>query len=149
MRVDAVEVRARILAEHGAIRGMLVSLDAVARRVATGERPLVGPLRVEGETLLKRFGDHVLWEDFHLVPLLRGSGAWGAERAAHLDDEHREQRRVLEHCLAAVLDPSRPVPVVARTLVDLVDLLLSDMEEEERLLLDPRLLALGAIAGKA
>lgn len=134
------EVRARILAEHVAIRGMLTSLEHVARGVGEGDASLVGALRREGEALLRRLQEHMLWEDIHLAPALRQADAWGEERAAKLDSDHREQRQVLTHCLGAVNDPSRPAIVVARTLIDLVGMLRADMEEEERLLLDERVL---------
>jgi len=39
-----------------------------------------------------------------------------------------------------VQDESRPARIVARTLVDLAQLLRDDMEQEERLLLDERVL---------
>jgi len=134
------EVRARILADHVAIRGMLLSLEEVARRVRGGELSLLGALRLEGEALLERLQAHMLWEDLHLAPALREADAWGEERAAKLDGDHREQRQVLAHCLAAVTDQSRPAPVVARTLLDLVGMLREDIEDEERLLLDERVL---------
>jgi hypothetical protein len=134
------EVRARILADHVDLRRMLAGLEVLARRVLGGEPSLVGPLRLEGELLLQRLQDHMLWEDLHLAPALRQADAWGDERARRLDSEHREQREVLRHCLAAVQDASRPTPVVARSLIDLVQLLRADMDEEEREMLDPAVL---------
>jgi len=134
------EVRARILADHVAIRGMLLSLEHVAQRVRGGEQSLLGALRLEGEALLRCLQDHMLWEDLHLAPALRQADAWGEERAARLDSDHREQRQVLAHCLSAVCDESRPAPVVARTLIDLVGLLRKDIQDEECLLLDERIL---------
>jgi iron-sulfur cluster repair protein YtfE (RIC family) len=125
------EARVRVLADHVAIRGMLSGVEDLARRVAGGERPLLSPLRAAGETLMKRLEEHIFWEDLHLVPLLRAAGGTAARLAARLDGEHREQREVLAHCLAAVQDARRPAPLVARTLVDLIALLRSDMEAEE------------------
>jgi iron-sulfur cluster repair protein YtfE (RIC family) len=134
------EIRQRILADHVALRGMLLGLEDVARRVEQGERSLIRALRVEGEALMRRLQEHMVWEDLHLAPALRRADSWGEERAACLDSDHREQRQVLAHCLSTVSDASRPVPVVARTLIDLVGMLREDIEEEERLLLDPRVL---------
>ena len=134
------EVRARILADHVAIRGMLLGLEGLADRVRDGDRSLVGALRLEGEALLARLKDHMFWEDLHLAPALRKADAWGEERAALLDSDHQEQRQVLAHCLSAVNDESRPAVVVARTLIDLVAMLRKDIEDEERLLLDARVL---------
>ena len=134
------EVRARICADHGAIRGILEGVAALARRVEGDEHDLLGALRLEGEALLRRLEDHLFWEDLHLAPALRQADAWGEARAGQLDADHRQQREVLAHCLAAVQDERRPARVVARTLVDLTELLRDDMQEEERLLLDERVL---------
>ena len=134
------EIRARILADHVAIRGMLRSLEHVARQVRAGDHSLVGALRVEAEAFLHRLGDHLHWEDLHLAPALRQADAWGEERAAQLERDHREQRQVLAHCLAAVNDARRPAAVVARTLDDLAGMLRQDIEDEDRLLLDERVL---------
>jgi hemerythrin-like domain-containing protein len=134
------EVRARVLAEHAELRKQLAAVEAAARRVLGGERTSLGLLRHEGEAFLNRLADHMRWEDAHLAPALRDADAWGEERVRRLDRDHREQRDVLEHCLAAVRDASRPAPVVARVLVDLVQLLRDDMDEEERVALDPAVL---------
>ena len=134
------EVHARIRAEHGAIRGILDGVVALARRVERGERGLLGALRLEGEALLRRLEEHLVWEDRYLAPALRQADAWGEERVAKLDADHRQQREVLAHCLAAVRDKRRPARVVARTLADLVQLLCDDMDAEERDLLDGRVL---------
>jgi iron-sulfur cluster repair protein YtfE (RIC family) len=139
------EVRAHILADHVAIRGMLLSLESVADRVRGGDRSLVAVLRVEGEALLRHLQQHMLWEDRHFAPALRRADTSGEERAARLDSDHREQRQVLAHCLSAVNDESRPASVVARTLIDLVAMLREDIEDEERLLLDERVLRDDAI----
>ena len=140
------EVRAQILADHVAIRGMLLALEQVAQRVRDGELSLVGALRLEGETLLRHLEEHMLWEDLHLAPALRDADAWGEQRAAQLDLDHREQRQVLAHCLAAVTDASRPAAVVARTLIDLAEMLRQDIEDEDRLVLDERVLRDDVIA---
>ena len=81
------------------------------------------------------------WEDVHLRPaLLEIPDAWGKEHAEELDRDHREQRELLSDALDRVQDPSRPPSLVARNLLDLVELLRADMEQEERDLLDERVL---------
>ena len=130
------ELRARILADHVAIRRMLAGLEEVARRVAAGDLSFVDPLRLDGEALLRRLHDHMTWEDQHLAPALRRGRASGEEHAARLAEDHRAQREVLAYCLVSVQDLSRPVPVVARTLIDLVGMLREDIEDEEKQLVD-------------
>lgn len=134
------EVRRRVLEDHERIRAMLVVLEATAGQVLSGEAHLLGSLRLEGGTLLGTLREHMHWEDVHLRPALLEADAWGLERAERLDHDHREQRELLGYALASVEDQSRPAPVIARTLLDLVKLLRADMEDEERWLVDARVL---------
>ena len=134
------EVRRRVLADHDALRDKLSRLQKVAQQVLEGERSLLGALRLEGEALLKLLLEHMQWEDVNLDAALRHSDAWGDERAAQLARDHREQRELLEHALRGLQDQTRPAVVLARNLVDLVDLLGEDMADEEAALLDERVL---------
>lgn len=134
------EVRARVLADHAGIRGSLEGLERWAARVRAGEHSALASLRRDGEALLASVERHMGWEDRVLQPALELTDAWGRERAAWLERDHREQRMLLEHCLAAVRDELRPAEVLARTLGDLAALLRADMAEEERVLLDARVL---------
>jgi hemerythrin-like domain-containing protein len=138
--MKASEVRRQAVAEHDALRVRLSHLDQAARQVLAGERTLLGALRLEGEALLKLLLEHIQWEDAQLGPALRRTDPAGAERAAQLAREHREQRELLEHTLRALQDQTRPTVVLARSLVDLVDLLQQEMAEEEASLLDERVL---------
>ncbi len=134
------EVRRQVLAAHAALRDNLSRLQKVAQRVLEGERSLLGALRLEGEALLKLLLEHMQWEDVNLDAALRHSDAWGGERAAQLARDHREQRELLEHALRDLHDQARPAVVLARSLVDLVELLGEDMADEEAALLDERVL---------
>ncbi len=134
------EVRRRILDDHREIRNMLLSVETLGREVlGEGDGP-VRALRLEGEMLLERLLTHMRWEDAYLGPALEHADAWGPERAAALESDHREQRELLRYALSSLRDASRPVPTLARTFVDLVDLLRRDMEDEEQTLLDPQVL---------
>jgi hypothetical protein len=134
------EVRRQILADHVAVRGMLLSVEALARQVIAGERSLSGALRLEGEGLLAFLRNHMSWEDRYLAPALHAADSWGSERAEQLDSDHREQRQLLQHSLETIEDESRPAALVARNLLDLVQLLRDDIEHEETALLDERVL---------
>jgi hypothetical protein len=131
------EVRRQVLADHAALRDKLSRLQKVAQQVLEGERSLLGALRLEGEALLKLLLEHIQWEDVNLDPALRRSDVWGDERAAQLARDHRE---LLEHALRGLEDPTRPAVVLARNLVDLVELLDEDMADEEAAVLDERVL---------
>jgi hypothetical protein len=137
MRAD--EVRVKIQADHQEIRGALLSIESLSRDALAGRWKRAGPLRLEAEHLLNRLLDHMYWEDLHLAPALRAAGDWGNARAERLDEEHREQRELLRHSLERVGDRTRPTPLLAQNLVDLISLLRADMAEEDELLLDTRL----------
>jgi hypothetical protein len=110
---------------------MLASIEGLSREVLDGEGHLGGALRLEGEGLLEALGEHMSWEEQHLVPALRASDAWGDARVERLFADHREQRGLLEHALARLRDPTRPAVLIARNLLDLVSLLRHDMKDEE------------------
>jgi hypothetical protein len=138
MRAD--QVRARILADHREIRGILLSIETLAHDALAGHWRQVGPLRLEGEHLLNRLLDHMYWEDVHLAPALRNAGTWGNTQAEQLDADHLEQRELLRHSLERVGDPTRPAVLLAQNLIDLIALLRSDMDEEDVMLVDDRIL---------
>ena len=134
------EVRRQVLADHVTVRGMLLSIESLAQQVIAGERNLAGALRFEGEGLLAFLRNHMSWEDRYLAPALRAADSWGAERAEQLESDHLEQRQLLQHALETIEDESRPPALVARNLLDLVQLLREDIEDEETTLLDERVL---------
>ena len=136
----ASEVRRHVLRDHEEIRGILVSLEGLARDVIEGESELAEPLRTEGEVLLSRLRVHMRWEDAHLRPALAQADDRGRSRAEQLDREHREQRELLKHELRCVQDGSRPPLLVARNLLDFAELLRKEMDEEEQAMLDPGVL---------
>jgi len=138
--MEAETIRERILQDHEVIRRHLASVDALARRALAGESGLEPELREAGEALRERFLAHLALEDAHLVPALRDSDAWGEERAARVEHEHREQRAQMEQLLTDLRDGRRGGGELAQELLDLVDALIADMEHEERAVLDPDVL---------
>lgn len=134
------EVRAHVLRDHEALRGRLEGLEQLCSRVLDGRASSAAELRDAGLALLSALAKHMAWEDLYLAPALREADAWGQERAARLDADHREQREVLDLALDGLRDDSRPLRVQARRLRDLVALLRDDMVDEEQTLLDARVL---------
>ncbi len=139
------ETREWVLKDHESLRALLADLETLARQVRDGDRRLLGPLRLEAERFLHRFEDHTRWEDQHLRPALIEADAWGNERAQRLDHDHDEQRQLLEDSLDRLRDAERPPVLVARGVLDLIALIRTDMEQEERDLLDPRILRDGVV----
>jgi hemerythrin-like domain-containing protein len=133
--MHASEIHRKVCADHDAIRGMLFRLEELARQVLRGERHLVGVLRNEAEALLTELLAHIQWEDEHLRPTFLDADSAGAARAERLDHEHREQRELLRYALDRLEDQTRPPLVIARNLIDLVQLVRDDMDDEEKHLL--------------
>ena len=138
--VNPSEVRDRLLADHRTIRDRLLSIEKLAEEVVANQRQLLGPLCEKTEVLLAGLRNHMSWEDLHLRPALLEADAWGRERAALLDRDHAEQRQLLELKLEHLRDRTQPPILIARGLLELVALLRDDMDREEELLLDPRIL---------
>ena len=134
----AGEVRTYVLSDHAKLRERLDVLERISRSAAAGGRLAGAVLRAEGESLLVQLSRHMSWEDEHLVPVLRDSDSWGEIRCTQLATEHREQRELLRYALRKLRDEGRPAILVARNLLDLVDLLRADMTEEESVFLDER-----------
>lgn len=139
------QIRRRILRDHQALRGNLSSLEALSKQVLDEGRLLAGPLRLQGEALLSQLCDHMDWEDLHLRPALRVADVSGEKRAEQFAAEHREQREMLGYVLKRIQDTNAPPVILARGLLDLVKVLRQDMEEEESLFLDERLLRDGVV----
>ena len=133
------EVRERVLSDHERLRADFRRIEALARAAREGALGRFGDLRVEGDALLARLLAHMRWEESYLLPALRNSDSWGAERAARLIKDHRDQRELFRF-FHMRLESTEPWPVLAQRLSDLIALLRDDMAEEERDLLDERVL---------
>lgn len=136
------EIRNRVLADHDGFRESLDQLERLARGVDSvgtkGEER--GRLCALSDALLDRLLKHMQWEEVYLQPALREADAWGEERARRMDDDHREQREMIALLLQRLRDTERPAPLIVRDVLGLVDLLRQDMVEEERDMLDERVL---------
>ena len=134
------QVRARILEDHTALRRRLDEIERLANDVIANERCHIGGLRARAEDLLTTLREHMDWEDRYLAPALEDADAWGPERAALLDQDHRDQREFLGDVIERLQDQRQPAPLLASSLLDLVGHLRRDMEEEEGFFLDPDVL---------
>lgn len=131
------EVRDRVLSDHAALRARLEHLEQLADHAATRRGADPEGLRAGAEALLATLREHMRWEDRFLLPLLRDADGWGDERARRFEAEHAEQREVLGLLSGDLREGSRPPRVVAAHLLDLIEGLRLDMDEEERVFLDP------------
>ena len=141
------EVRERVLGDHEAIRERLGRLETLLDRVHQGSREADwSELRRVALELLERLRTHMRWEDRYLIPALREADAWGEERAARLRADHGAQRDQHSDFDQRLSDRACPNSRVASDVSRLIELLREDMREEERDLLDARVLRDDVIA---
>jgi hemerythrin HHE cation binding domain-containing protein len=124
--------------QHRQLRTLIARVREVALRAVRDEREgptlhgLVGVLRTEIEK-------HLLAEESLLGPVLERVDAWGPVRMDLMRAEHAHQRAVL-----AVLRSDRAgalsAALFAPRVLGLLDDISSDMDAEDRDLLDPRVL---------
>jgi len=137
--MDPSEVRRRVLDDHAELRERIDRLEKRAlgtQLTGTGLMPLCR----EAEALFDQLGRHMRWEELHLRPALLDADAWGEERAALLEADHREQREVLARAMCRLRRDALPAERVAGHVLGLLSWLSEDMAREEELLLDERVL---------
>lgn len=136
------EVRELILLEHRHLRGMLTKLEAAAR--ALHEDPSIVnwcDARERAFTLLGRIRNHMELENAVLARALRDSDPYyGPVRAQRMIEEHASQAGRLEATVMLLEDRKQSPVALAQSLLELAAWIRDDMEEEERTLLDPKLL---------
>jgi hypothetical protein len=132
------ECRNTLEMQHRQLRALIAGVREVAQRALRDEREgstlheLVGALRTEIE-------QHLVAEESLLGPVLERVDAWGPVRLDLMRAEHAHQRAVL-----AVLRSDRagtlPAALFAPRVLGLLDDISTDMDAEDRDLLDPRVL---------
>lgn len=132
------EIRRTILGEHERLRQRITELRAAldASGAATAPVPDVVTAGLHG--FISFFLAHIAHEEEILRPALRFGDAWSAERVAHMDEEHREQRARLG--ALDVRDPAKDPAGYRAEIRATLTWILEDMGSEERELLTPELL---------
>ncbi len=151
VRAKPEAVRRRILREHERIRSVLDHMEALAGRVACGDRASASTLRRWTRELAVAVREHLDLEEEILVPAIREVDGFGDARADALLDEHDAQRallgRVVDDLCGATNDSALAVGVM-----ELIRALRDDIVSEEReflgaLLLDDTVVAADAFGG--
>ncbi|MBC7171069.1 MAG: CBS domain-containing protein, partial [Polyangiaceae bacterium] len=88
-------IRERILHEHERIRSLLDHMEALAGRLANGERKVASRLRRWARELAIALRGHLALEEEILLPAIRDADAFGNARAEELLGEHEAQRELL------------------------------------------------------
>lgn len=142
--VDAGTAREGILWQHVRLRHLLEHAQALA------EARLDGDVAVP-DAIASAIGDvhsvmevHLTFEESVLLPLFRDDLPLGPERADRLVDEHHRQRAMLA-ALHKEACHHPELPTLAAKLSALTSWLLTDMDEEERSVLNPDALRENAV----
>jgi len=136
MNPTNAERRAILRAQHGQLRQAIETARNAAR--AALARPSAGELQCAVNALARMLLAHLADEERLLERILADLDAWGPIRLGLLRAEHAHQRAVLAILTGQEAWPA-PRIVAGRTLA-LCDDLLTDMEFEERELLDEAVL---------
>lgn len=132
------QVRARVLAEHERLLGMLEPIEALSKRVLSGETQ--DPrLRSWAKDLYAFLKAHLRLENDILVPALAETPGFGKARAAALEAEHREQEAVFERVLGR-LARKASLENLATELLELSRSLRDDIAQEQQEFLSAELL---------
>jgi hypothetical protein len=140
--VDAVTARRGILAQHVHLRDLLERARAAAEARLDGDTSIPDAVASAIGDVRSAMEVHLTFEEAVLLPLFRDDLPLGPERAERLVDEHLRQRMMLA-ALHKEACHHPELPTLAAKLAVLTSSLLTDMDEEERSVLDPSTLADG------
>jgi iron-sulfur cluster repair protein YtfE (RIC family) len=126
--------RRLILAQHQELRGLLRTGAVLAGAASRGDRPCLNELPNLIESLRAKFAEHLTFEDVTLGPVLRQGNSVDVSHADHLATDHQRQLREFDILLRLAQSSGDP-EAVAYSFQALLNTLLTDMDEEERWLL--------------
>jgi hemerythrin-like domain-containing protein len=108
------DLREKLLSQHRQLRGLLASVHEHTARIRSGEGPgAVDSLRNVLRELRDTTTAHLAEEDATLGPLLKDIDAWGPQRVALLECEHKAEHAALLKAIEAA--------AVARNTEELVE----------------------------
>ena len=133
------ERRTTLELQHRALRGLIAQVRRSAVDVLDAAVESSQELRNQVNALRLELEDHLATEEALLGPVLERIDAWGPVRLDLMRAEHAHQRAilaVLRSDRAAALKPE----LLARRVLGLLEDILSDMDAEDRDLLDAKVL---------
>jgi hypothetical protein len=126
------QIRRHVRADHDSLRRVLVTIEALSRRVVAEEREALPQLRKHGRDLHARLCRHLDFEERQLLPAIERVGEWGQELASQVRRDHDEQRLLLRYIFDRLSDASLPAAVLGRDLECFAAELREDMSLEDR-----------------
>ena len=138
MSIDNSKIRKIILVEHEGLRINLRGIEALLDRVAAGDVPAREAAFQQLSSMLQTFLRHIEHEEAILQPVLAQIDAWGPQRKAAMDEEHKLQRALVMQLTS--MDPAVDPAAWARDVRIFAKDLLLDMADEEKTCLSPNVL---------
>ncbi|MBI4510503.1 MAG: hemerythrin domain-containing protein [Deltaproteobacteria bacterium] len=135
--VDPSEARARLLAQHEELRGIIDGAEEMTARLVAG-KATGDEVRRKLAELDRALHDHNAEEETILEPLLRTVDAWGPVRIEQMLTEHAREHGIFRQTLDEIV--ASPPSHMAGAIRGLVADLRRHIEHEERSFLNPELL---------
>lgn len=132
MEIYPSEARKIILNEHA---DLSTQLDTIEASMAQKKFP---ELKTQLDKFAEAFKVHASHEEEILLPILREIDAWGEQRAINKQNEHIEQQKLIEQLSGFVL--TLPENQLGTKIQEFIALFRKDIEEENKMFLDPNLL---------
>ena len=136
--MDNAKIRKTILVEHEGLRTNLASIEALLDKVSEGDVPARQTAHQQLTSLLQTFLRHIEHEEKILQPVLEKIDAWGPQRKAAMDEEHKLQRALVMQLTS--INPAYDPATWARDVRIFSKDLLLDMADEEKTCLSPNVL---------
>lgn len=127
------EARGRILAQHEVLRMLLASVVGIADRTAASEE--FETLRERARLLYETLAVHMTFEEQLLPAALRDVIGCGVMIREGLQEEHARQRRAIADAIAEIGPNGLSGAALIERVQAFADMLLVDMDSEERSLL--------------
>ena len=131
------ERRTTLQFQHRQLRAHIGAVRASARALKEGGA--TGSLRGQIAALATELEAHMATEEALLGPVLERLDAWGPVRLDLMRADHIRQREAMAFFRSKAAEALRPADLVGRVL-GLLDEILSDMDLEDRDLLDAKVL---------
>ena len=137
MKISHEERRTTLQRQHLQLRSLIATVREAA--VAVLEGADAAELRLRIADLTTELQAHMATEEALLGPVLERIDAWGPVRLDLMRAEHAHQRGVMALLRSRGSDALAPEPLARRT-IQLLEEILSDMDAEDRDILDAKVL---------
>ena len=131
------EIRIELVGQHRELRRLAEQARRAAERLGQGDRAAGSEMQWSLSQLAEALGAHNAREAELLGDLIPTIDAWGPVRASLMSAHHREEHDALQAALGEAIDAGT---AAAALVAAVAERLLRHMDDEEREILDPRVL---------